>query len=158
MIKTKETSDMVIEATSAKDAPVEKRISRDSDPHAPAGRPARVRTYESRGSLSFPSIPGYHTRLVTVDDPGDPDRYEKRLSEWYEPVTRGRIYGPQVSNPDEIVTANVGSKNSKVLHGKLMMIPLEYIQEDLNEKDKIRRAKVAQSNRDAVVESEKFNK
>lgn len=116
-------------------------MTRNDAPHAPKGRPARVSLHRT-GKLSFPKLPGFHTRVVTVDDPDRPERYQMFKDAWWEPVTRGEMYGSDCENPGEFVRASTGKKNGEVTHGLVMKLPNELRAEDDLAKEAKREAKV----------------
>ncbi len=116
-------------------------MTRNDAPHVPKRRPARV-SMTNKGNLSFPAIPGYHTRVVTVDDPDQPIRHQKFQDAWWEPVTRGEMYGSDVANAQEYVRAPVGKKNGHVTHGIVMKLPNDLRTEDDKAKEAAREAKV----------------
>jgi len=111
-------------------APVSRALNRD---HEIKSRPAR-RKLGQAGRLSYPKVPGFHTRVVTIDDPDRPNRYADFKDAWWEDAKRSDLYGANCDRPDEHEVVAVGKKNGRVVHGKVMLIPDALRAEDESEK------------------------
>ncbi len=116
-------------------------LMRNDAPHAPKNRPAR-KSLQRVGNLRFPKLDGFHTRVVTLDDPNQPERFQQFKDAWWEPVTRADMYGADCENPGEYVRVNTGKSDGIVTHGIVMKLPDELRAEDEKAKEELRENKV----------------